>query len=123
MIYISIASVILLFFGVKYLKYHFFEKRAALDLNELFALFNKEKRLKFKLFAFSIVIIADCYGINYKKLRPEDKFSGNLGKIDSWALGDGQDKLEDFLIEMGLSKGSLADVKTLQDLVNILACE
>lgn len=102
------------------IKWFFFNKRKSLELDQLYQIFNENKNLDEKLFNLSILKISHFYKINYKKLRPNDQFSGNLGRVDSWILGGGQEDLEEYLQSVGLQKNDLNHIITIQDLVCIL---
>jgi hypothetical protein len=62
-----------------------------------------------------IAVIAKAYRIDPGLLRLDDLLT-DLGKLDSWDLGSGQDRLETWLRARGISS-PLDTVSTVRDLV------
>ncbi|MEZ5531550.1 MAG: hypothetical protein R3E69_04135 [Steroidobacteraceae bacterium] len=57
--------------------------------------------VSFGVFSEVWAILGKAYSVDPMLLRPTDTFQA-LGKVDSWALGSGEDAMEDWLRKSGL---------------------
>jgi len=69
---------------------------------------------------FLIIILSAVgasYQIDYRKLRPNDSFDGNLKQLDSWILDKGNEELTSKLLSYGVTATALKQIRTVQDVV------
>jgi hypothetical protein len=95
-----------------------FRRREKKPLEDLFRSFGFRIPVDYDLFVQVVSLIGECYRISPGKLRANDSFSGNLGRIDSWDLDLGAERLEQNLKERyNIFLREPGCVKTVQDLI------
>ena len=101
-------------------RYFLFERRPSKSIQELYEEFNLRGIVSIKDFEQVITTVAKCYKINSSKLLLTDSFKHNLNDVDSWLLGSGAEKLQEYLRgELG-GKQPEGKAETIRDLIILL---
>ena len=95
-----------------------FRDRTFEQEKDLFKLFRFNHPVDFQVFIRIIALIGECFHVSPGKLRPDDSFDGLLGKLDSWTLGEGGERLEGRLEkELSIQLSPNTRVRTIQDII------
>lgn len=114
-----VAGVVIVLFFRRREKRVFALGREALDEPHLIAVFAAS--LDATKLLEVLRLIGHCYEIDYRLLRPQDCFIGDLSKADSWSLDAGAEKLEANLkTKFGLDFPHEAKAFTISDLLNLI---
>jgi hypothetical protein len=92
--------------------------RPARNMKSLYRDFDFRGSVNFKDFIIAMKLIGKSYKIDPCKLLPADSFQ-KLAKSDSWSLGSGAEKLQDFAEKQGKSDG-LERVETIREYIMLV---
>ena len=120
---VIIFSVVLVLLG-KWTCRRPFNKRELKSDEELYSSFKFCASVDFSICQRVMRLVGHCYAIPVGKLRPDDSFHGNLGRADSWSLGDGAEKLTKQLqkeFSITLTQSECKQIMTIQNLIESIA--
>lgn len=98
-------------------RWQIFGRRPKIPLQQIYSEGGIASLIDYASFERVVILISRCYKLDPEQLRPSDAFSGTLGRLDRWTLGDGQEMTALCILK---EYPALRDVPTMDTIKDIL---